>query len=183
MRVLVACEFSGTVRDAFLAAGHDAVSCDLLETDSPGPHIVGDVLDVIRREPWDCMIAFPPCTYLCGSGAAWWSQRQQEQIAAIRFVEQLAHAPVPRVAIENPVGILSRVWRKPDQIIQPWMFDHGEQKKTCLWLRGLPPLMVGLQHTGRDQRIHRLSPSPDRWKQRSKTFQGIADAMAAQWLR
>ncbi len=178
--MLVACEFSGTVRDAFRAHGHDAVSCDRLRSDAPGPHIQGNVLDHLA-DGWDMMVAFPPCTHLCVSGARWWADKRGAQDDAISFVRALWEAPVPRVAIENPIGILSTVWRKPDQIIQPWMFDHGETKATCLWLKGLPPLMVGLQSTGREARVHRMPPGPDRWRERSRTYQGVADAMAEQW--
>lgn len=180
MTILIACEFSGVVRDTFLAVGCDAVSCDLLPSDRPGPHIEGDVRDHLN-DGWDAMVAFPPCTYLCNSGARWWAGRRREQADAITFVERLARAPIPRVAIENPYGILSTVWRKPDQVLQPFMFGHGETKATCLWLRGLPPLMVGLQDVGRVARVHMESPGPDRWKRRSVTYQGIAEAMADQW--
>lgn len=192
MRVLIACEFSGTVRDAFARRGHDAWSCDLLPSETEGQHIVGDVLEVIGQG-WDLMIAHPPCTYLAASGLHW-NTRRPERAAlteqALRFVEMLAHAPVPRIAIENPIGCLSTRWRKPDQIIQPWQFGHDASKATCLWLKGLPVL----EHTdvlpgGRKARRanqtasgqNKLGPSPDRWKERSVTYQGIAEAMAAQW--
>jgi hypothetical protein len=180
MRVLVACEYSGTVRDAFIARGHDAMSCDLLPTERPGPHYQGRVQDVINIG-WDLMIAHPPCTHLAVSGARWWSDKQDEQRAALDFVRLLMDAPVPRIAIENPVSKISTAIRKPDQIVQPWQFGHGETKATCLWLKGLPKLVPTQVVDGREARIHNMSPSPDRWKERSRTYQGIADAMAAQW--
>ena len=179
-RVLVACEFSGTVRDALRRRGVDAVSCDLLPTEAPGPHIEGDVLEQLDKG-WDMMIAFPPCTHLANSGARWWAEKRDDQADAIRFVMNLWLAPIPKVAIENPYGKLSSAWCRPDQVIQPWQFGHGETKATCLWLRGLPPLMVGAQDQGREPRVHRESPGPDRWKRRSKTLEGIAEAMAVQW--
>jgi hypothetical protein len=180
MRVLVACEYSGTVRDAFIARGHDAMSCDLLPTERPGPHYQGRVQDVINIG-WDLMIAHPPCTHLAVSGARWWSDKQDEQRAALDFVRLLMDAPVPRIAIENPVSKISTAIRKPDQIVQPWQFGHGETKATCLWLKGLPLLVPTQVVDGREARIHKMSPGPDRWKERSRTYQGIADAMAAQW--
>lgn len=181
MKVLVACEFSGIVRDTFGRAGHDACSCDLLRSDTPGPHHMGDVLEILDQG-WDMMIAFPPCTDLAGSGARWWAKKGTERRdAAIGFVRTLWDAPIPHIAIENPVGRLSTLWRKPDQVIHPWMYGHGETKATCLWLRGLPPLMVGLQDTHRHPRVHLEPPGADRWRRRSKTYQGIADAMAEQW--
>lgn len=179
MRVLVACEFSGVVRDAFRARGHDAWSCDLLPFERPGPHIQGDVLNVMDGW-WDLMIAHPPCTYLTRAGDRW-HQRSYERALAIGFVKRLAAAPVPRIAIENPRGVLSRAWRRPDQVIQPWMFGHGETKATCLWLKNLPPLMATVVDTGREPRIHYAAPGPDRWKERSRTLQGVAEAMADQW--
>ena len=180
MRVLVACEFSGTVRDAFIRAGHDAVSCDLLPTEKPGPHIVGDVLDYIGFGG-DLLIAFPPCTHLCVSGARWFKDKAKEQAEAIDFFMALANSPIPRIAIENPIGIMSTRYRKPDQIIQPWQFGHGETKATCLWLKGLPKLTPTNIVDGRTARVHRMPPGPDRWRERSRTYQGIADAMAQQW--
>ena len=182
MRVLVACESSGRVRDAFRAAGHDAVSCDVLPTEAPGPHIEGDVLPHLA-DGWDMIVAFPPCTHLAVSGARHFAAkradgRQQEGIA---FFLAIAAAPVAKLAIENPVGIMSSLYRKPDQVIQPWQFGHGETKATCLWLRGLPPLVPTDVVPGREARVHRIPPSPDRWKQRSATYPGIASAMAAQW--
>jgi len=179
--VLVACEFSGVVRDAFRARGHDAVSCDLLPSERPGPHIQGDVRD-LDLSGYDLLIAHPPCTYLAASGARWWAGRRDEQAAALAFVRWLLAAPVPRVAIENPIGALTRLLRPPDQIIHPWMFGAGETKATCLWLRHVPPLFATHLVPGRAARIHRLSPSPDRWRERSRTYAGIAQAMAAQWL-
>jgi site-specific DNA-cytosine methylase len=180
MRVLIACEFSGTVRDAFIAKGHDAMSCDLLPTDKPGPHYQGDVFDVIN-DGWDLMIAHPPCTHLAVSGARWFKDKVTEQAEALDFVRKLMNADIGRICIENPVSIISSRIRKPDQTIQPWQFGHGETKRTCLWLKGLPKLVPTDIVDGRDQRIWKLPPSPDRWKIRSATFQGIADAMANQW--
>jgi len=180
MKVLVACEYSGTVRDAFLRAGHDAASCDLLPTDSPGPHIQGNVLDLLG-DGFDLMIAHPPCTHLAVSGARWFKDKQTEQAEAIEFFMSLANAPIPRIAIENPVCIMSTKWRKPDQIVQPWQFGHGETKATCLWLKGLPLLTPTDVVDGREARVHKLPPSADRWKLRSTTYEGIADAMASQW--
>ena len=180
MRVLVACEYSGTVRDAFIAKGHDAMSCDLLPTDKPGPHYQGDVFDVINDD-WDLMIAHPPCTHLAVSGARWFKDKVTEQAEALDFVRKLMNADIGRICIENPVSIISSRIRKPDQTIQPWQFGHGETKRTCLWLKGLPKLVPTDIVGGRDQRIWKLPPSPDRWKIRSATFQGIADAMANQW--
>lgn len=182
MRVLVACEFSGVVRDAFLAAGHDALSADFLPTEQEGPHVEGDVR-LILNKGWDMMIAFPPCTYLARSGARWWGNRVREQQEAIQFVLTLAAADIPRIAIENPIGILSTVWRKPDQIIQPWMFGHGETKATCLWLKGLPLLKPTEIVEGRRARVHREPPGKERWKARSRTLTGVARAMAEQWGR
>jgi len=180
IRVLVACEYSGTVRDAFIALGHEAVSCDLLPTDKPGPHYQGDVFDIIN-DGWDLMIAHPPCTHLAVSGARWFKDKQEEQKEAIDFFMKLINAPIPRIAVENPISIMSTRYRKPDQIIQPWQYGHGETKATCLWLKGLPVLKPTNIVEGREQRIHNLPPSADRWKIRSTTFQGIADAMAQQW--
>jgi hypothetical protein len=190
MKVLIACEYSGTVRDAFLRRGHEAMSCDLLPTDKEGPHYQGDVRDVLDY-PWDLMIAHPPCTDLSVSGAAWFAKKRMvgAQQASASFFMKLAKADIPRIAIENPVCIMSRLWRKPDQILQPWMFGHTEQKATCLWLKGLKPLqptknvhqeMMTLPKNKRE-RLHYLPPSADRWKLRSETYQGIADAMADQW--
>lgn len=180
MKVIVACEFSGVVRDAFIALGHDAVSCDLLPTESPGPHIEGDIRDVDLSR-YDLMIAHPPCTHLAVSGARWFRGKEVEQQESLDFVRYLLDAPVPMIALENPVSIISSRIRKPDQIIQPWMFGHGETKATCLWLKGLPLLTPTDMVEGREARIHHMAPSPDRWKLRSTTYAGIAEAMAAQW--
>lgn len=182
MRVLVACEYSGKVRDAFIAAGHDATSCDLLPSDAPlnGPHYQGDVFDIIN-DGWDMMIAHPPCTHLAVSGARWFKDKLPEQAQALDFVQRLMDAPIERIAIENPISIISSRIRKPDQIIQPWQFGHGETKATCLWLKNLPKLTPTNIVQGREARVHMMPPSADRWKLRSTTFQGIADAMAQQW--
>ena len=180
MRILIACEYSGTVRDAFIRAGHDAMSCDLLPTDVPGPHYQGDVFDIIGHG-WDMMIAHPPCTHLAVSGARHFHKKQKEQAEALEFVRRLMDAPVERIALENPISIISSRIRKPDQIIQPWQFGHGETKATCLWLKNLPKLTPTQVVEGREQRIWKLPPTKDRWKISSKTFQGIADAMAEQW--
>lgn len=182
MRVLVACEYSGTVRDAFNALGHDAMSCDLLPTEVEGPHYQGDVRDVLDY-PWDLMIAHPPCTHLSVSGAKHFAEKRKDgrQQSAVSFFMLLARAPIPLIAIENPVCIMSGLWRKPDQIIQPWQHGHGETKATCLWLKGLPPIKPTRVVEGREPRIHHMPPSQDRWKERSRTFKGIAEAMAQQW--
>lgn len=180
MRVLVACEFSGRVRDAFLARGHDAVSCDLLETAQAGPHIVGDVLEVLD-DGWDMMLAFPPCTHLANSGARWWPDKLEQQAEAIEFVRTLLDAPIERIAVENPIGKLSTAIRKPDQIIQPWQHGHGETKSTCLWLKNLPLLEPTDIVEGREQRMWRMGETKDRAMKRSLTYPGIASAMAAQW--
>lgn len=184
LRVLVACEYSGVVRDAFIAAGHDAMSCDLLPTESDGAHYAGDVFDVIDY-PWDLMIAHPPCTHLSVSGARHFPEKRVDgrQQQAVSFFMRLlrASAHIEMTAIENPVCIMSSLYRKPDQIIQPWMFGHGETKATCLWLKNLNPLTPTDIVDGRENRIHRMPPSADRWKERSKTYIGIAAAMADQW--
>lgn len=180
MRVLVACEYSGRVRDAFRALGHDAMSCDLLATEVAGPHYQGDVRDVLG-DGWDLMIAHPPCTHLAVSGARHFFRKEREQAEALDFVRLLLAAPIPRIALENPVSVISSRIRKPDQVIQPWQFGHGETKATCLWLRGLPLLTATNLVEGRENRVHRMPPGPDRWKERSRTFQGVADAMAVQW--
>ncbi len=180
VKVLVACEFSGIVRDAFRATGHDAWSCDLLPTEAPGPHICGDVRAVLG-DGWDLMIAHPPCTHLAVSGARWFKDKQREQAEALAFVAELLAAPIARIAVENPISIISSQIRKPDQIVQPWQYGHGETKATCLWLKGLPLLRPTQVVAGRAARVHRLPPSRDRWKLRSVTFRGIADAMADQW--
>lgn len=180
MRVLVACEFSGVVRTAFLAHGHDAISCDLLETESFGPHFCGNVLDILD-DGWDLMICHPPCTHLAVSGARWFKDKREEQEEALDFVRALMDAPIPRICLENPVSIISTKIRKPDQIIQPWMFGHGETKATCLWLKNLPNLKPTNVVEGRESRIHKMPPSKDRWKKRAITYKGIAHAMAQQW--
>jgi site-specific DNA-cytosine methylase len=188
MRVLVACEFSGVVREAFRSRGHEAWSCDLLPAEDGSPfHIQGDALlamqPVAHSFGWDLMIAHPPCTRLTVAGARWFKGKESEQADAIAFVEALWHANIPRIAIENPIGVLSTRSRlgKPAQIIQPWQFGHGETKATCLWLKGLPPLTPTNIVDGREARVHRMPPGPNRWRERSRTYRGIADAMAAQW--
>jgi site-specific DNA-cytosine methylase len=182
MKVLVACEFSGVVRDAFAKRGHYAWSCDLLKSERPGCHIEGDAVDAAWHQgPWDLMIAHPPCTHLAVSGARWFKEKQSEQREALRFVQALLTAPVERIALENPISIISSRIRKPDQIIQPWQFGHGETKATCLWLKGLPPLKPTQIVSGRDGRVWKMPPSENRWKERSRTLTGIAEAMADQW--
>lgn len=180
MRVLVACEYSGTVRDAFIRAGHEAMSCDLLPSERPGPHYQGPVQDVLS-DGWDLMVAHPPCTHLAVSGARWFKDKLAEQAEALDFVRLLLAAPIARICLENPVSIISSRIRKPDQIIQPWQHGHGETKATCLWLQGLPLLVPSNVVPGRDARVHRMAPGPNRWKERSRTFEGIASAMADQW--
>ena len=195
MKVLVACEYSGRVRDAFIAAGHEAMSCDLLPTDTPGPHYLGDVRDVLY-DGWDLMVAHPPCTYLCVSGMHWTTRGLRDpQLTedALAFVRLLMNAPIPRIAIENPVSIISSRIRKPEQLISPHQFGHDASKKTCLWLTNLPPLIPtklvpprmvnGKPRWGNqtDSGQNKLPPSADRWKKRSETYQGIASAMAQQW--
>ena len=180
MRVLLACEFSGIVRNEFLKKGHDAWSCDLLPTESPGNHIQDNVLNHID-EDWDLMIAFPPCTHLAVSGARWFKDKKKEQKESIKFFIALVSANINKICVENPIGIMSTHYRKPDQIIQPWQFGHGETKATCLWLKNLPMLNPSNIVNGREQRLHRLPPSADRAKIRSKTYPGIAKAMAEQW--
>lgn len=191
MKVLVACEFSGTVRDAFIKRGHDAWSCDLLDTESLGPHYQGDVLELLD-ENWDLMIAHPPCTYLANSGVCHLNnnpKRQKEMRKAVKFFKTLLNAPIGKICIENPIPHKYGIGKTYSQIIHPWMFGHPEKKATCLWLKGLPKLketknvyneMLKLPKS-KQQRLHYLSPSKDRWKLRSKTYQGIADAMAEQW--
>lgn len=182
LKVLVACEFSGRVRDAFTRLGHDAMSCDLLPSDTAGSHYQGDVRDILHQG-WDLMIAHPPCTHLAASGARHFAVKRADgrQAQALALVRDLLNAPIPRIALENPVSVIATQIRRPDQIIQPWQFGHGNTKKTCLWLKGLPPLQATKVVEGRSDRLYMLSPSPLRWKIRSTTFQGIADAMAAQW--
>ena len=181
MLVLVACEYSGAVRDAFRALGHEAMSCDLLPSEQPGPHFRGDVRCVLETNRWDMMIAFPPCTHLASSGARWFKGKRNEQAAAICFVRYLMDLDIPKIAVENPIGVLSTAIRKPDQIIQPWQFGHGETKATCLWLKGLLPLQPTKVVAGREARVHRMPPGPNRARERSRTYSGIAAAMAEQW--
>ena len=190
MKVLVACEYSGTVRDAFIKRGHDAISCDILPTDSLGPHYQGDVRDILN-DGWDIMIAHPPCTHLAVSGAAWFAEKRADgrQQTGIDFFMEMINANIPKICVENPVCIMSSVYRKPDQIIQPYMFGHPESKKTCLWLKNLSKLTptkdvksdYDLLPKNQRERIHYLPPSEDRWKLRSLTYPGIAEAMAVQW--
>lgn len=194
MRVLVACEYSGRVRDAFIALGHDAMSCDLLPTDQPGPHYEGDVFDIIN-DGWDLMIAHPPCTYLANSGAKHLykgmkkengrcPERWANMETGALFFKRLLAANIPRIAIENPImlGHAKRIiGQTQTQTIQPWQYGHGETKATCLWLKGLMPLRPTSIVPGREQKVFKMAPSPDRWKLRSTTYQGIADAFAMQW--
>lgn len=182
MRVLIACEFSGIVRDALAKQGHDAWSCDLLPTEREGNHIQGNVLNILN-DGWDLMIAHPPCTHLAVSGARWFKDKEKEQIEAIDFFMALVNAPIRRICIENPVGIMSTKYRKPDQIIQPWMFGHGKTKATCLWLKNLPLLKPINIVEGREGRVWKEPPSKDRWKNRSRTYSGIAEAMATHWRK
>lgn len=182
MRVLVACEFSGIVREAFRKLGHDAWSCDLLPSEIDGQHYEGNVLELLDNDPhWDLMIAHPPCTHLAVSGARWFKGKLAEQNNALVFAWALLDAPIKHIALENPVSIISTHIRKPDQIVQPWQFGHGETKATCLWLKNLPKLVSTNIVDGREHRVHKLGPSKDRWKERSRTLQGIANAMAEQW--
>ena len=195
MRILVACEYSGIVRDAFIAKGHDAMSCDILPTDKPGPHYQGDVFDVIN-DGWDMMIAHPPCTYLSNSGVCHLHTdptRWEKLDLGARFFKALWECYIPKIAIENPIMHKYAKERigcgKQTQVVQPWWFGHTEKKATCLWLKGLPPLVetnnvkaeMELLPKNKQQRLHYLPPSPDRWKLRSTTYQGLADAMAEQW--
>jgi hypothetical protein len=192
LRVLVACEFSGVVRDAFAALGHDAWSCDLLPTERPGQHFKGDVRDVLCGR-WDLMIAHPPCTYLTRSGWHWVNKpdcstlplkgepRRRAAFEAAEFFRALLDAPIPRIAVENPKPICHVNLPAPTQAVQPWQFGHGETKATCLWLKNLPKLEPTNIVEGREARVHRESPGPDRWKARSRTYPGFAAAMAAQW--
>ncbi len=183
MRVVVACEYSAAVRDAFRTRGHDAWSCDLLPTEGdPQWHYQGDIFEFLSASPqFDLMIAHPPCTHLAVSGARWFKDKQEEQKDALEFVRRLLDAPIDKIALENPISIISSKIRKPTQIIQPWQFGHGETKATCLWLKNLPPLTPTKIVDGREARVHKMAPGPDRWKERSRTYQGIADAMAEQW--
>jgi site-specific DNA-cytosine methylase len=182
VKVLVACEFSGVVRDAFARRGHYAVSCDIEPSDAGGNHYQGDVRDIIEWG-WDLMIAHPPCTHLAVSGARWFAEKRADgrQQRALAFVQELLEAPIERIALENPVSIISTKIRQPDQIIQPWQFGHGETKATCLWLKNLPLLVPTDVVDGREDRIHKMPPGPDRAKLRSITYRGIAEAMSDQW--
>lgn len=180
MRVLIACEYSATVREAFSKLGHDAWSCDILETEIPGNHLQCDVREILG-DGFDMMIAHPPCTHLAVSGARWFKNKKVEQAEALEFVRLLLNAPIERIALENPISIISSRVRKPDQIIQPWQFGHGETKATCLWLQNLPKLQPTNIVEGREQRIWKMPPGENRWKERSRTFEGIARAMANQW--
>ncbi len=181
MKVLVGCEYSGRVRQAFRNIGHDAWSCDLLESeDGSSFHIRGDVIPLLT-DGWDLAIFHPPCTHLAVSGSRWFKDKVQEQAEALEFVRMLMDAPIPRIAVENPISVISTRIRKPDQIIQPWQFGHGETKATCLWLKGLPKLTPTDVVEGREARVHRMPPGPNRWKERSRTYQGFAAAMAEQW--
>lgn len=181
MNVLVACEFSGVVRRAFRAKGHNAWSCDLIESeDGSEYHLLGDVRPYLQQS-WDLMIAHPPCTHLAVSGARWFKDKREEQTEALAFVIELMNAPIPKICVENPISIISSRIRKPDQIIQPWQFGHGETKATCLWLKNLPKLTPTNIVEGREGKVWKMPPSPDRWKERSRTYEGIAQAMASQW--
>ena len=183
MRVIVACEYSGRVREAFRKLGHDAWSCDILESEDDSEFHIQTRIEDIINDGWDLMIAHPPCTHLAVSGARHFKAKQESgvQQEALEFVRLLLEADIPKIALENPISIISSKIRKPDQIIQPWQFGHGETKATCLWLKGLPKLVPTNIVDGREQRIHKMPPSPTRWKERSRTYQGIADAMAKQW--
>lgn len=183
INILVACEYSGAVKQAFRDLGFNAWSCDLLPTEIPGHHIHGDVLKHLKNNPdyYHAMIAHPPCTHLAVSGARWFKDKKNEQEEALLFVEQLLSANIKYIALENPISVISTKIRKPDQIIQPWQFGHGETKSTCLWLKNLPKLEPTDIVEGREQNIWKMSPGPDRWKERSRTYKGIASAMAWQW--
>lgn len=182
MKVLIACEFSGVVRRAFRERGHDAWSCDLLPSEDDSEyHYIGDVVPYINWTHWDLMIAHPPCTHLAVSGARWFKDKQEEQKEALDFVRLLLDAPIEKIALENPISIISSKIRKPDQIIQPWQFGHGETKATCLWLKNLPKLIPTDIVDGREAKVHKMPPGPNRWKERSRTYEGIAKAMSEQW--
>lgn len=184
LRVLVACEFSGTVRRAFRAIGHDAWSCDLLPAeDGSEHHLQMDAIAAVFAKDWDLMICHPPCTHLAVSGARWFREKREEQASALEFVRSLLNAPIKHIALENPVSIISTKIRKPDQVIQPHEYGHGETKATCLWLKNLPKLVPTNIVEGREARVHRMPPGPNRWKERSRTYSGIAEAMATQWSR
>ena len=183
MRVIVACEYSGRVREAFRKLGHDAWSCDILESEDDSEFHIQTRIEDIINDGWDLMICHPPCTHLAVSGARHFKAKQESgvQQQALDFVQMLLNAPIDKICLENPVSIISSRIRKPDQIIQPWQFGHGETKATCLWLKNLPKLVPTDIVEGREQRVHKMPPSPNRWKERSRTYQGIANAMAAQW--
>lgn len=187
MNILVACEFSGIVRDAFIAKGRHVLSCDLLPSEQPGPHYQGDVRDLLKPGQWDLLIAHPPCTYLCNSGVRWLHtepHRMAKMEEAAKFFKLLLEADIPHIAVENPIPhkyALAIIGQKYSQIVQPYMFGHGETKATCLWLKNLPPLLPTEVVQGRLHRVHRLPSSPDRWKERSRTLKGLAEAMADQW--
>lgn len=181
MNVLVACEFSGIVREAFRGQGHNAWSCDLLPSEIKGHHLQMDIFEGLKYAQWDIMIAHPPCTYLAVSGARWFKERRAEQTKALAFVHELFQSPINRICIENPISIISTHFRKPDQIIHPWQFGHGEVKATCLWLKNLPKLTPTRLVSGREARVHKCTSSPERWKERSRTLIGIVQAMAEQW--
>ena len=185
MRVIVACEYSGRVRESFRKIGHDAWSCDILESEDDSEFHIQTCIEDVINDGWDLMMAHPPCTHLAVSGARHFKAKQESgvQQEALDFVRLLLEADIPKIALENPISIISSKIRKPDQIIQPWQFGHGETKATCLWLKGLPKLVPTNIVEGREQRIHKMPPSPTRWKERSRTYQGIADAMAQQWGR
>lgn len=180
MNILIACEFSGIVRDEFRKRGHNAVSCDLLESEIPGPHIQDDVFKHLN-DGWDMMLFFYPCTNMAVSGARWFKDKRDEQERDIENFITLAECRIPKTGGENPIGVLSTRYRKPDQIIQPWQFGHPETKATCLWLKGLPKLTPTKLVQPLFHSVHREPPGPNRWKNRSRTFQGIAEAMADQW--
>ena len=185
MRVIVACEYSGRVRESFRKIGHDAWSCDILESEDDSEFHIQTCIEDVINDGWDLMMAHPPCTHLAVSGARHFKAKQESgvQQEALDFVRLLLEADIPKIALENPISIVRSKIRKPDQIIQPWQFGHGETKATCLWLKGLPKLVPTNIVEGREQRIHKMPPSPTRWKERSRTYQGIADAMAQQWGR
>ena len=180
MKVLVACEFSGTIREAFSKMGHDATSCDFVDSEIPGSHYRGDVRDLFGNN-WDLMIANPPCNHLAISGAKWFQEKKEKQKAALDFVRELMYCGIPRIAIENPISIISTRIRKPSQIVHPWMFGHGVAKSTCLWLKNLPKLVPTNVVEGRAQSILMAPDVKDKWKFRSRTFSGVAEAMAGQW--
>lgn len=185
MKVAVICEFSGRVRDSFNELGHEAISFDLLPSETEGPHVQGDVKDIPYHswKAFDLAVCFPPCTHLAVSGARWFKYKQAEQAEALDFVRWLMNLPIEKIALENPVSVISSKIRKPDQIIQPWQFGHGEKKTTCLWLKNLPKLQPTNIVDGRDNRVANVPERKDRWKDRSRTYEGIARAMAEQWGR